>query len=179
MVFIDVAVPNTNAAWVTRQLATDTTCSIKSIILVAHRTPSSPINDALEDYFGTCGGNGHYLPTLTVTGNAHPSTYCLTQNSRPGWVDLTVEALRSGPIRVSIVRDENGGDYFHVDDADLVDSNRNCPVFVSPTDEPTPEVCLLLIHFQMLKCHYLTYNSPLIAPSTFSLAMHSPPIHQA
>ena len=119
-----------NAEWVADQLADDTTCSLKSIVLVAHKTPSSDVNDALDAYFATCGS---ILPTLTITGSSHPSTYCFNFDAGiVKRVDVTMEAFRSGPLRVSVNRDPNGEDYFHVSDADLADSNSNCPNFSSP-----------------------------------------------
>ena len=123
----DVADPDVNAVWVTKQLAADTSpCSLKSIVLVGHKPPSSDVNSALNAYFSTCGT----LPTLTISGNAHPKTYCMDRNAKiTERVDLTVEAFEAGPLRVSVVRDENGKDYFHIRDTDLVNSNSNCPQF--------------------------------------------------
>lgn len=79
---------------------------------------------ALNNYFNSCS----ILPTLRIAGNAHPKTYCMEKSNEE--LTLTVEAFRSGPLLVSVVRDPNGsGDYFNVNDADLANSNVNCPSF--------------------------------------------------
>ncbi len=114
-----------NAKFVKETLASDESCALRSIVLFSHIAPRSPVDEALDEYFDECG----VLPTLTVLGNAHPSTYCLTKKDER--LSLTVEAFRSGPVLVSVLRDpkEGGGDYFHVADSDLVDSNSKCPKF--------------------------------------------------
>ena len=114
-----------NQKLVKETLASDTSCELKSIVLFSHVAPRSPVDDSLDDYFNRCG----VLPTLTVLGNAHPSTYCLTKKDER--FSLTVEAFQSGPLMVSVVRDlkEGGGDYFHVADSDLKNSNSDCPKF--------------------------------------------------
>ena len=44
--------------------------------------------------------------------------------------DLTIEAFRSGPILVTVVRDPDGsGDFFHASDSQSNDSNSECPEF--------------------------------------------------
>jgi hypothetical protein len=126
----DIANPDVNAAWVADRLANDMpACSLKSIVLAAHITPSSDVNDAFDNYFATCG----VLPTLTISGNSHPTTYCFNFNAGiEKRVDLTVEAFRSGPVRISVVNGPNNEHYFHIQDADLENSNSNCPDFASP-----------------------------------------------
>jgi hypothetical protein len=121
----DVAPTDVNADWVQERLAQDTSCSLKSIVMVVHIVPSTGVNNALNSYFSRCGAT---LPTLTITGNDHPTSYCMFLNSSiQKRVDLTVEAYSSGPIAVSIVRSPSGEHFFHVKDADLVNSNSNCP----------------------------------------------------
>ena len=124
----DGPVDEINSDWVSQQLGADTpACSIKSIILVAHMFPSSAVNAALDTYFETCG----ILPTLAISGNDHPKSYCFNYDANIAKrINLTVEAYESGPIRVSVLRDPNGDDYFHVDDSDLANSNSNCPDFM-------------------------------------------------
>ncbi|KAK1737802.1 hypothetical protein QTG54_011574 [Skeletonema marinoi] len=121
-----------NQKFVNETLASDRSCELKSIVLFSHVAPRSPVDDSrspvddsLNDYFNRCG----VLPTLAVLGNAHPSTYCLTKKDER--FSLTVEAFQSGPLMVSVVRDlkEGGGDYFHVADSDLKNSNSDCPKF--------------------------------------------------
>ena len=114
-----------NAKFVRETLADDTSCGLKSIVMFSHIAPKSDVDDELHDYFDRCES----LPTLSVLGNAHPSTYCLTKKSER--LSLTVEAFQSGPLFVSLVRDgkDGGGDYFHVADSDLKDSNSYCPDF--------------------------------------------------
>ncbi len=115
-----------NAKFVKETLDSDTSCELKSIVMFSHIAPRSPVDDALNDYFNVCE---RVLPTLVVMGNAHPSTYCLTRKGER--FSLTVEAFKSGPLMVSVVRDpkEGGGDYFHVTDSDLKNSNSDCPTF--------------------------------------------------
>ena len=71
--------------------------------------------------------------------DAHPSNYCFSEGSVPGFfrdVDndnekyLTIEALSSGPIKVSVIRDPQNPsvDYFHVEDTQSDNSNTNCPL---------------------------------------------------
>ena len=117
-----------NAEWIAQQLANDASaCSLKSIILIAHKPPPDDVNDALDAYFATCGS---ILPTLTISGSKHPRTYCLEFNAAiTNRIDLTVEAYESGPVLVSVVRNANGEDFFHISDSDLANSNYNCPVF--------------------------------------------------
>ena len=135
----DVADPDVNAEWVTQQLAADTsTCSLKSIVLVGHKFPSRDVNSALNTYFSTCGTT---LPTLAIAGNNHPRTYCMDLSTKTDRrVELTVEAFKAGAIQVSIVRDENGNDYFHVSDTDLVNSNSQCPQLNVTTSSPSTPV---------------------------------------
>ena len=113
-----------NAQWVQQRLLGDSTsCDLKSIVVIGHTRPGSAVNTELSTYFNSCSE----IPVLTISGNSHPSTYCMSKNGER--LDLTVEAFRSGPILVSVVRDPNGGDYFHIDDADLTNSNTQCPSF--------------------------------------------------
>ena len=116
-----------NAKFVRESLASDTSCELKSIVFFTHVAPKKAVDEELDDYFKRCG----VLPILTVVGNAHPKTYCLTKKDER--LTLTVEAFQSGPVLVSILRDpkKDGGDYFHVADSDLNDSNSNCPNFSS------------------------------------------------
>ena len=120
----DVAPTDVNADWVKERLAQEA-CSLKSIVMVVHIVPSSGVNNALSSYFSRCGAT---LPTLTITGNDHPTSYCMFLNSNiPKRVDLTVEAFSSGPIAVSIVRSPSGEHFIHVKDSDTVNSNSYCP----------------------------------------------------
>ena len=121
------AAKDLNAKFVKETLDSDTRCELRSIVMFSHIAPLSAVDDALDDYFTTCG---KVLPTLAVLGNAHPETYCLTRKGETKF-SLTVEAFQSGPLLVSIVRDpkEGGSDYFHAKDSDLVNSNSNCPAF--------------------------------------------------
>lgn len=114
-----------NAKFVKETLASDTSCELKSIVIFTHVAPEKAVDEELDDYFKRC----EVLPILIAVGNAHPKTYCLTKKDER--LTLTVEAFQSGPVLVSIVRDpgENGGDYFHVADSDLKDSNSDCPNF--------------------------------------------------
>jgi len=111
-----------NAVFVKETLASD--CDLKSIVMFSHVAPRPAVDDALSAYFKVCGVR---LPTLVVLGNAHPSAYCLTRTNER--FTLTVEAFKSGPLMVSVVRKEGGGDYFHVTDSDLKNSNSVCPTF--------------------------------------------------
>lgn len=112
-----------NAVFVKETLASD--CDLKSIVMFSHVAPRPAVDDALSAYFKVCGGVR--LPTLVVLGNAHPSAYCLTRTNER--FTLTVEAFKSGPLMVSVVRKEGGGDYFHATDSDLKNSNSVCPTF--------------------------------------------------
>eukprot|EP00986_Skeletonema_menzelii_P015030 scaffold10869_cov84-Skeletonema_menzelii.AAC.1 len=82
-----------NAEFVRETLASDTSCELKSIVLFSHMAPESQVEETLDDYFKRCDRD---LPILTVMGNAHPSTYCLTKKDER--LSLTVEAFRSGPV---------------------------------------------------------------------------------
>ena len=113
-----------NAEWVEDRLSLDSvTCTIGFIVIIAQALLKPVVYDKVDVYFDACGS----LPLLTITGDFHPDTFCMTKNATNTRLDLTVEA----PLLISIVRDPSGekGDYFHVDDSDLVESNRNCPTY--------------------------------------------------
>jgi len=124
----DIAPVDLNAEWVEERLNMDhNTCSYESIVILAQALLKPVVYDKVDDYFEVC----RPLPVLTITGDYHPDTFCLTKNSTNTRLDLTVEAFKSGPLLVSVVRDPTGGrgDYFHIDDSDSVDSNSKCPIF--------------------------------------------------
>jgi len=124
----DIATVDLNAEWIEERLSLDIgTCSYESIVILAQALLKPIVYDKVDTYFEACGP----LPLLTITGDYHPDTFCMTKNSTNTRLDLTVEAFRSGPLLVSVVRDPTGqkGDYFHVDDSDLVDSNSDCPTY--------------------------------------------------
>ena len=82
----------------------------------------------IDDYFDVaCGGT--ILPILIITGNAHPVSYCMTKPDNDNRVFLTIEAFRSGPIKVTVVRSPEGEDFFYVEDSQLSGSNDECPNF--------------------------------------------------
>jgi hypothetical protein len=112
-----------NAKFVKETLATDENCDLRSIVIFTHVAHEKAVDDELDDYFKRCG----VLPILTAVGNAHPKTYCLTKKDER--LTLTVEALQSGPVLVSILRDpkKDGGDYFQLP----IPTNSNCPNFTS------------------------------------------------
>jgi len=112
-----------NEDWIEDRLSLDTNCELESIVIVAHRMPEQTVYDRVDSYFAMCGGSA--LPILTVTGDVHPRDYCMTRSNNR--LHLTVEAFRSGPIKVSVVRDPNGfeGDFFHVFDTQPV--GGGCP----------------------------------------------------
>ena len=84
------------------------------------------IYDVIDDYFNVaCGGT--ILPILIITGNAHPVSYCMSKPDNR--VFLTIEAFRSGPIKVTVVRSPEGEDFFYVEDSQLSGSNDECPNF--------------------------------------------------
>ena len=117
-----------NEVWVEDRLGLDsTTCTFKSIVIIAHSWPKESLYDKIDEYFDACGAT---LPILSISGNTQPRTYCMTQNATSTRVNVTVEAFESGPLLISVVRDpDGGGDFFHVEDVDLTDSNRQCPSF--------------------------------------------------
>jgi len=124
----DVAPVDLNAEWVEERLSLDSnTCSYKSIVILAQALLKPIVYDKVDAYFEACGA----LPLLTITGDYHPETFCMNKNSTNTRLDLTVEAYKSGPLLVSVIRDPTGekGDFFHVDDSDLVDSNYYCPTY--------------------------------------------------
>ena len=54
----------------------------------------------------------------------------MTKNAANTRVNVIAEAFESGPLLISVVRDpDGGGDFFHVNDVDSIDSNRQCPSF--------------------------------------------------
>jgi len=101
-------------------------CSLKSIILFSQRPPNQSIYDKVDEYIDSCGGTS--VPLLTISGDIHPSNYCMTKTS-PDRIHLTIEAFRSGPIYVSVVRDPTGvnGDFFHASDTQEESGNHRCP----------------------------------------------------
>ena len=124
----DVAPVDLNAEWVEDRLSLDAvTCTIESIVIIAQTLLKPIVYDKVDAYFDACGS----LPLLTITGDYHPKNFCMTRDVTNTRLDLTVEAFRSGPILVSVVRDPTGrrGDYFHFYDSDLVDSNKRCPTY--------------------------------------------------
>ena len=122
------ALVDINEMWVEDRLGLDsTTCTFKSIVIIAHSWPKESLYDKIDEYFDACGAT---LPILSISGNTQPRTYCMTQNATSTRVNVTVEAFESGPLLISVVRDpDGGGDFFHVEDVDLTDSNRQCPSF--------------------------------------------------
>lgn len=126
---------DTNEAWVEHRLGLDSSsesssCTFKSIVIIAHSWPKESLYDkVLGEYVDACGGT--VLPVLSISGNAQPRSHCMTTKDESDMrVEVTVEAFQSGPLLISVVRDpDNGGDFFHVEDVDSVDSNRRCPAF--------------------------------------------------
>jgi len=127
-----VADPDPNTEWIKGKLALQG-CDLQSIIILSHRSPKSEVYDAIDTYDDNCGRSstaGDGIPILTITGNTHPASYCMTRsNESSSTIHLTVEAFESGPVLVSVVRGPNGeGDFFHVEDVDPANSNNNCPM---------------------------------------------------
>ena len=117
-----------NAEWVEDHLSLDNiTCTIKSTVIIAQALLKPIVYGKIDAYFDACGS----IPLLTITGDVHPKNFCMTRDIPNTRLDLTVEAFRSGPILVSVVRDPTGrrGDYFHFYDSDPVDSNKRCPTY--------------------------------------------------
>lgn len=118
--------PDRNARWMDENLDLDENCELESTVIIAQTDLKSSFYDELEDYFVRCGRK---IPALVITGNDHPSTYCFEGPESDYLFEMVVEAFRSGPLHVSVVRDPSGevGDFFHVEDTQLDDSNSNCP----------------------------------------------------
>jgi len=115
-----------NEEWLEYTLS-NSSCELESIVLFAHKFPKENLYNKLTAYFDRCE---KILPTVTITGNTHPESYCMTKTNER--VDVTVEAYRSSPLLVSIVRDQGGvyGDFVHVEDPDpTVSSFKMCPRF--------------------------------------------------
>jgi len=124
----DIATVDLNGEWVNERLSlVNTTCPYESIVILAQALLKPVVYDMVDIYIEACG----LLPLLVITGDYHPDTFCMTKKETDHRLELTVEAYRSGPLLVSVIRDPTGlkGDYFHVDDSDLVDSNRDCPTY--------------------------------------------------
>ena len=123
----DYSVPDLNAEWVADRLGND--CSFQSVIFLSHKTPKSAVLDVIDqDFVDRCG---RILPSLVIKGSSHPKEYCMSHDVADKRTLLTVEAFSSGPVTVSVVRDPDGtGDYFHVEDSQLSNSNSQCPDFV-------------------------------------------------
>ena len=129
-----------NADWVEEKLALDLSCDLESIVIIAQSTLKDVVYNKIDEYFARCGT----IPSITITGDLHPRTYCMEKTGEH--FDLTIEAFKSGPILVSVVRDPTGvrGDYFHVEDSQLTNSNYDCsgfavtgsPVTSPPTQSP-------------------------------------------
>ena len=116
-----------NENWVEDRLALDENCELESIVMVSQTFPTQSTYDRIDLYVNSCGGSP--LPVLTITGDVHPSVYCMTRSNN--FTYLTVEAFRSGPIRVTVIRDPSGanGDFFHVKDTQTQSGNYACPNF--------------------------------------------------
>ena len=144
-----------NAEFVVEMLPSD--CSVNSIVIFSHKYPNDKVScyivnefcvkvwdlyphfpqylhyttkiyDAINDYFDVaCGGT--VLPILVITGNTHPVSYCMSKPDNDNRVFLTIEAFRSGPIKVTVVRSPQGEDFFYVEDSQLSGSNDECPNF--------------------------------------------------
>ena len=140
-----------NAEFVEEMLPSD--CSVNSIVIFSHKYPNDKVScwnefgqglrfvsslpslylhytmkiyDVINDYFDVaCGGT--VLPILVITGNTHPVSYCMSKPDNR--VFLTIEAFRSGPIKVTVVRSPQGEDFFYVEDSQLSSSNDECPIF--------------------------------------------------
>ena len=123
----DVSPVDINAEWVADRLGND--CSFQSVIFLSHKDPVPAVLDIIDiDFAERCN---RILPSLIVKGSRHPVNYCMDHDEDVKRTELTVEAFFSGPLKVSVVRDpEGGGDYFHVEDSQLANSNANCPAFV-------------------------------------------------
>lgn len=117
----DTAPVDANEEWVKDRLSLDTNCELESIVILSQTWPKRSLYDTIDLYFDVCEST---LPILTVTGNTHPKTYCMATNENED---------SSGTARVkvtaAVVRDPNGGDFFHVEDTQGMDSNRYCPTF--------------------------------------------------
>ena len=116
-----------NAEWVSDRLGDD--CSFQSVIFLSHKEPTQAVLDVIDiDFAERCN---RILPSLIIRGSRHPATYCMDHDEDVKRTDLTVEAYFSGAILVSVIRDPLGsGDYFHVDDSQVENSNYLCPDFV-------------------------------------------------
>mmetsp|Transcript_34300 Transcript_34300/g.58221 ORF Transcript_34300/g.58221 Transcript_34300/m.58221 type:complete len:160 (+) Transcript_34300:48-527(+) len=120
-----------NNVWIEEKLngkkTTSSYCNLETIVIFTHDLVDSTLYEKFTPYFNDCGSP---IPILTVSGNTHPSTHCMTESN--GRIDVVVEAFRSGPLLVSIVRDLANvvpGNFIHVEDTDPVDSNKYCPDF--------------------------------------------------
>ena len=115
-----------NAEWVADRIGND--CSFQSVIFLSHKDPMPAVLDVIDiDFAERCN---RILPSLVVKGSRHPRVYCMKHDEDVKRTELTVEAYFSGPLKVSVVRDpEGGGDYFHVEDSQVANSNANCPDF--------------------------------------------------
>ena len=125
---VDAAATEANERWVEEHLSADrTACTFRSIVLLSHTPPHESLYDTIDEYFEACGA---VLPILSVSGGARPRTYCMSHDVAKARVHVTVEAFEAGPLLISVVRDpQGGGDFFHVEDTDPNDSNRQCPSF--------------------------------------------------
>mmetsp|Transcript_8871 Transcript_8871/g.15421 ORF Transcript_8871/g.15421 Transcript_8871/m.15421 type:complete len:261 (-) Transcript_8871:106-888(-) len=121
----DNAPVDLNEEWVEDVLGS-ASCDLESIVIFSHTLLKDALYNKLDAYFNNCGST---LPTLTITGNEHPTTYCMTKSNER--IDVVVEAYRAGPILVSIVRDPDGmhgdSDFVHIEDPDPADTNSQCP----------------------------------------------------
>lgn len=135
----NIAPTDANEVWVSSQLSNDVTCSFQSIVLISHAWLKESLYQTIEnEYFDRCNRT---VPILSISGNTQPRSYCMSveENQQLGAgtalrVNVTVEAFKSAPLLISVVRDPlsssvstSGGDYFHVEDIDLSDQNNVCP----------------------------------------------------
>ena len=98
--------------WAENRLSLDnTTCTFKSIVLLAHTWPS--MYDKVGDYFTILWRHS------SIQDNGHPGTYSVTNETNNSPVNVAVKAFGSAPLLISVVRDpDDGGDFFRVEDID-------------------------------------------------------------
>jgi len=116
-----------NENWVENHLSASN-CTIESIVILSQATKQT-VFDKMNEYLDECSiaNEGVDIPVLSITGDVHPETYCLTRLGNR--FDLTVEAFKSDSVKVSVVLDPSGsrGDYFQVNDTQIKDKNNVCP----------------------------------------------------
>jgi hypothetical protein len=92
-----------NAAWIASVLSGK---SPRAVVVMGHSTLSAQVLSVLDPN----------IPMLHVRGSTH--LYCMRFfdiKNRPNWLEVTVDAFQKSPLLISLVQDDYGDVFFHVE----------------------------------------------------------------